>query len=119
METLYSNTAKNLIKVEFPYSELLEKYLYAHNISYWHYESENVLRVHFNSILDLNIYTQNFLDTKEERGYVCAWKQFEDTEENIHLSKSLNIEDFKNWVNKHNEEAQRERERERYEHNNS
>jgi hypothetical protein len=108
----------NFVKVNFQYSELLEKYLIAHHLDYVHFESQNIIKVFFDNIYDLVEYSRDFIYTKDKRGYVCAWKQFEDTEENISLSQTLNIEDFKLLVKKYNDKIRKEREIEHYEFNN-
>lgn len=82
------------------HAEIIEKFAYAEGLTCYHCELNDELTIYFDNIFQMNFKIQALIEAKE-RGYVYAWNGFdEDEEENVQLSKTLPIDDFKNWVNK-------------------
>ncbi len=88
-----------LLILRTKYSEIIAKFAYAERLTYYHSEYDDEITIYFDSLYQMNFKIQALVETAE-RGYVYAWDKFDDEEEeNVYLSKSLSIDDFKNWVN--------------------
>lgn len=85
------------------YAEIIEKFAYAESLTCYHSEHNDEVTIYFDNLYQMNFKIQALIEANE-RGYVYAWDKFdEDEEENVRLSKTLSIDDFKNWVNEERE----------------
>jgi hypothetical protein len=84
------------------YAEIIEKFAYAEELTYYHNEYDNEITIYFDSLYQMSFKTQALIDANEQ-GYVIPWNKFDDEQENIELSKDLPMEEFKNWVSEERE----------------